>query len=48
MKIPNDLLSLEWSSLKGENALKMILSRFKWEEEDVIRILNRANLDCLF
>jgi len=48
MNIPNDLLSTEWNKISGENALKIITSRIKWEDEDVLRIVNAANLDCLF
>ena len=48
MNIPSDLLSVEWNKISGENAFKIITSRIKWEDENVLRIVNAANLDCIF
>ena len=37
-----------WNNLAGENSVKIIASRFKWESDRTFRIVNRSNLDCLF
>lgn len=48
LNVPKDLMSTVWNSLEGEDSLKLICSRFKWESERVFRIVNQSNLDCLF
>jgi hypothetical protein len=48
MNIPNDLISTKWNEITGENAFKIITSRIKWSSENVLRVVNAANLDCLF
>ena len=45
---PRDLINTLWNNNSGEKALKIIASRFKWQEEHVIRIINRSNIDCIF
>ena len=48
MYIRKDLISTNWPGLRGERALKLIYSRFKWESESRLRFINSANLDCIF
>lgn len=48
MTIPKDLISTKWKKVKGEDAIKIIVSRFKWESEKVFRVVNVANLDCWY
>ena len=46
--IRKDLIKTDLSYLKGEQAIKLIVSRFKWESESRIRIINESNMDCMF
>ena len=48
MYIPSDLISTQWNKNEGEEAIKIICSRIKWEDERILRIVNESNLDCLF
>jgi len=48
MRIPKDLLCTRWDGRSRWNAIKLILSRFQWVTEKIIRLVNESNLDCLF
>ena len=48
MYIKRDLISTDWLQIKGEQAIKIICSRFKWESENRLRFVNASNLDCIF
>ena len=47
MNIPKDLLKMHWRGHSNEKAIKLIVSRFQWVTEEVIRFVNESNLDCL-
>ena len=47
MNIPKDMLKTHWRDQRGWNAIKLIVSRFQWVTEKVIRFINESNLDCL-
>ena len=48
LSIPNDLLSIEYDGMQGMASIKMILSRMRWEGEDLLRIVNTSSMDCIF
>ena len=48
MKIPKDLLDIEWDRKVGEDAIKLICSRISWQSETLISIINESNIECLF
>ena len=48
LEFPKDLLSTEWNGKGGEGAIKIILSRLKWKNDSMIRIINENDLDTLF
>ena len=45
---PRDFFNTLWNNNSGSKALKIIASRFRWEQENVIRIINKSNIDCIF
>ena len=47
MRIPKDMIATRWREKTGWQAIKLIVSRFAWVTESVIRIINESNLDCL-
>ena len=47
MNIPKDLLKTQWRGQSGWKAIQIIVSRFQWVTESVIRFVNESNLDCL-
>ena len=48
MEIPKDLLSTSWKNSSNLESLKIICSRFLWISDRKFRIVNQANLDCIF
>ena len=48
IEIPKDLLNTDWNRISGHAAIKIITSRFSWIDEETFRIVNEANLDCIF
>ena len=48
LTIPKDMLDTDWKQISGEEAIKIITSRFCWIDDYTFRVINDADLDCIF
>jgi len=48
MRIPKDLMDINWGNKAGGEAIKIVVSRIKWDDERTLRIINESNIECLF
>ena len=46
MYIPKDLIDVSWQN--KEESLAIIVSRISWHDENILRVINESNMDCLF